>query len=212
MYDDGDTSVLEMVATLSEYRRKGYASLMIDKALMNLKQKCMKTVSLRAEADGVGVYKRLGFKECFKRVVASCDWKEVYKKACPCRIENEKIEIANQIFRATDSIEDFVSEMEKQSIIGRNIRYDPDDRAIYITKKYACDCGGGCHSNDTVIGQRCHCEYVNHLTHTIPISYCKCAASFFEPMFVPLFGDNIVIEPIKTVLSGSDECVFRIKL
>jgi len=71
---DGDTSVLEMVATLEKYRRKGFASTVIDKALTDLREKGVKTISLRAEADGVGVYKRLGFKEYFKRVVASYDW------------------------------------------------------------------------------------------------------------------------------------------
>jgi ribosomal protein S18 acetylase RimI-like enzyme len=69
----GDTSVLEMVATLKEYRRKGVASITIDKALIDLRKKDVKTISLRAEADGIGVYKRLGFKECFERIVATCD-------------------------------------------------------------------------------------------------------------------------------------------
>jgi hypothetical protein len=63
-----------------------------------------------------------------------------------------------------------------------------------------------------MIGQRCHCEYVNHLTQYVPISYCKCSVLWFEPMFVPIFGDKIQIEPVKTVISGTDECVFRIKL
>jgi GNAT superfamily N-acetyltransferase len=209
---EDETSVLEMVATLKEYRRKGFASTVIDSAIKDLQSKGIKTISLRAEADGVGVYKKLGFKECFKRIVATCDWKNIYKKACPCHIENEKVDKAKQIFNGTDSIKDFISEMKRQGIIGSDINYEPQENAIYITKKYACDCGGGCPSNITLIGQRCHCEYVNHLTINIPISYCKCAAAFFEPLFYPLFGDNIQIEPVKTVLSGADECIFRVKL
>jgi len=76
---DGDTSVLEMVATLEEHRRKGFASAVIDKALRDSRHMGVKTVSLRAEADGVGVYRKLGFKECFKRTVASCDWANVHQ-------------------------------------------------------------------------------------------------------------------------------------
>ena len=53
---------------------------------------------------------------------------------------------------------------------------------------------------------------MNHLNKNIPILYCKCAATFFRPMFVPLFGENIRIEPIKTVLSGAEDCIFRITL
>ena len=69
---EGDTSALDMAATREEYRRQGFASALINKALIDLREIGAKTVSLRAEADGVGVYRRLGFKECFKRVVASC--------------------------------------------------------------------------------------------------------------------------------------------
>jgi len=93
---EDDTSVLEMIATLKEYRRKGFASVVIDRALIDLRQLGIKTISLRAEADGVGVYKKLGFKDCFKRIVASCDWQNVYKKACPCQMDNEKIEKAKK--------------------------------------------------------------------------------------------------------------------
>jgi predicted GNAT family acetyltransferase len=209
---EDDTSVLEMVATLKEYRRKGYASALISRALMDLQQKGIKTISLRAEADGVGVYKKLGFKECFKRIVASCDWNNIYKEGCPCYMEIEKIEKAKQIFNETNDVKGFVSEMKKQDVIGKDISYEPQENAIYITKRYACDCGGGNSSNNTMIGQRCHCEYVNYLTQYVPISYCKCSALWFEPMFVPIFGDKIKIEPVKTVISGADECVFRVKL
>jgi GNAT superfamily N-acetyltransferase len=73
----GDTSVLEMVATLEEHRRKGIATVAIDKALMDLQKKGVKTISLRAETDGINVYKRMGFKECFKRIVATYDWNKV---------------------------------------------------------------------------------------------------------------------------------------
>jgi GNAT superfamily N-acetyltransferase len=67
----GDTSLLEMVATLDEYRRKGLATATIDKALRDLRQKGVKTVSLRAEPDAIQLYKHLGFKECFARIVAN---------------------------------------------------------------------------------------------------------------------------------------------
>lgn len=74
------TSVLEMVATLEEYRRKGAATATIDKALLDLRQKGVKTVSLRAETDGIQVYKRPGVKECFVRIVAAYNWKETNNK------------------------------------------------------------------------------------------------------------------------------------
>ena len=208
----GDTSVVDMVATLEEHRRNGFASALIHEALTDLRLMGVKTVSLRAEADGVGVYKRLGFRECFKRIVAACDWKNVYKKACPCFMENEPVQKAKQIWEETGSGADFVTEMNRQNVIGRELRYNPDENAIYLTKRYACDCGGGCPSNETLIGKRCHCEYVNHLAEYLPMSYCQCCGTFYEPMFFPLFGDSTEITPVHTVLSGSEECVFKIKV
>ena len=77
---DGDTSTLEFVSTLKEYRRRGFASAVMNKAFMDLRQKGVKTVALNAEPDGISVYNKLGFKECFKRVVASCDWNSIYRK------------------------------------------------------------------------------------------------------------------------------------
>ena len=72
-----------MVATLKEYRRKGVATATIDKALIDLHKKSIKTISLRAETDGINVYRRMGFKKCFVRTVAACDWGKIHQKACP---------------------------------------------------------------------------------------------------------------------------------
>lgn len=71
---NSDTSVLEMVATLEKYRRRGAAAAIIDKALTDLREKNVKTISLRAETDGINLYKRMGFKECFERTVAAYNW------------------------------------------------------------------------------------------------------------------------------------------
>lgn len=71
---DNDTSVLEMVATLEKYRHRGVAAATIDKALTDLRDKKVKTISLRAETDGINLYKHIGFKECFVRTVAAYDW------------------------------------------------------------------------------------------------------------------------------------------
>lgn len=59
---------LDMVATLKKYRNKGLASLTINKALVDLAESGVKTVSLRAETSGIELYKRIGFKEYCRRV------------------------------------------------------------------------------------------------------------------------------------------------
>lgn len=209
---EGDTSVLEMVATLKQYRHNGLATAIINKALEELKELNIKTISLRAEKDGVNLYKRLGFKACFNRTVVTCDWEKVYKNSCPCSIEAETIAKAQIIFHISPDINSFIKTMNEQHIIGRNIWYNKEENAVYITKLYACDCESNCSGNNFIIRQRCHCEYVNDLNCNLPISYCKCAAYFFQPLFTALFGDNITIEPVETVLSGSEQCTFKITI
>ena len=70
----GDTSVLEMVATLENSRRKGTAAAAIARALTDLRSNGVKTISPRAENGGINVYRRRGFRDCFVRTVASYDW------------------------------------------------------------------------------------------------------------------------------------------
>ena len=77
---------------------------------------------------------------------------------------------------------------------------------------YACDSSGGRPENETMIGERCHCDHYNHSKEFYPKRYCKCGAEFYRPMFAPIFGDDVLIEPYKTVLSGDDECILAIRL
>jgi ribosomal protein S18 acetylase RimI-like enzyme len=67
----GDTAVLEMVSTLAAYRRRGVVGAAICRALADLCALGVETISLRAEMDAVSLYRRLGFRDCFPRVVAS---------------------------------------------------------------------------------------------------------------------------------------------
>lgn len=133
-------------------------------------------------------------------------------KVCPCEIKDHSVKQAAAIFETSSDIASFVGEMEKQRIIGKKIWYDEKEYTIYITKIFACDSGGGCIENDNLIGKRCHCDYYNRSTEYYPKHYCKCAAEFYRPMFSPLFGENVLIEPIETVLSGDEQCTFAIRL
>ena len=97
-------------------------------------------------------------------------------------------------------------------MIGKRIWYNESEHTIFIAKQYARDSGGGYPENKTPIGQRCHCPHYNHVTEFYPKHYCKCGAEFYRPMFAPLFGTDVLIEPYQTVLSGDDECVLAIRI
>ncbi len=133
-------------------------------------------------------------------------------KVCPCIIGEEAIKRATEIFEESKDISSFVLEMESKRVIGKRIWYDEKENTIFISKIYACDSGGGCPNNETLIGARCHCDHYNHSKETKPKYYCKCGAEFYRPMFAPIFGELVLIEPYKTVLSGDDECVLAIRI
>lgn len=133
-------------------------------------------------------------------------------KVCPCSIGENSVRQAVEIFIMLPDVASFVKEMNKRCIIGKRISYDEKEHTIFVTKIFACDSGGGCSENDNLIGKRCHCDYYNKSKEFYPKYYCKCSAEFYRPMFAPLFGDNVLIEPFETVLSGDEQCTFAIRL
>ncbi len=133
-------------------------------------------------------------------------------KDCPCKIDNHTVKQADEIFKMSPDAASFAEEMNRKRIIGKRIWYDQKEHTIYITKVFACDSGGGCPENDSLIGKRCHCDCYNRSTGYYPKYYCKCAAEFYRPIFAPLFGESILIEPVETVLSGDEQCTFALRL
>ena len=131
---------------------------------------------------------------------------------CPCRIGDDAVCAAVELFHASHSVAEFTDEMERRRVIGRRLWYSEKEHALFIVKQYARDCGGGCAGNDSRIGERCHCDHYNHSTETAPKHYCRCGAEFYRPMFAPLFGADVALEPYNTVLSGDDECVIAVRV
>ena len=58
----------------------------------------------------------------------------------------------------------------------------------------------------------CLSDHYNYSKEFQPKNYCKCGAEFYRPMFAPIFGEDVLIEPYKTVLSGDDECILAIRV
>ena len=131
---------------------------------------------------------------------------------CPCRIEEHVLAETMQIWNETKEAKPFVAELERRRIKGKKIWYDETQNTIFIIKVFACDSGGGCPENDTLIGRACHCPHYNHSKDFYPKHYCQCSAEYYRPMFEPIFGAGIELYPFKTVLSGDDECVIAVRI
>jgi len=67
----GDVATLEFVATPVEQRRKGLGTAVTAAALDDLRNLGVQTATLRAEPDGINIYKKAGFRTVCQRVVAT---------------------------------------------------------------------------------------------------------------------------------------------
>ena len=130
---------------------------------------------------------------------------------CPCAIGEAAVRAAQTAFEAAPDIPAFAAELERRRVIGRRIWYDEGERAILIQKVHACASGGGCAANPHPIGARCHCDHYNAAQGSFPLCHCRCGAEFYRPMFAPLLGADVVIEPLETVLSGAEYCVIAVR-
>lgn len=131
---------------------------------------------------------------------------------CPCKIDESIINKTIEIFSGSHDTASFIAELERQRIKGKKIWFDEEQGIIFILKPHACESGGGCLENDSLIGRACHCVHYNHSKEFIPKHYCQCSAEYFRPMFEPVLGESIELFPYKTVLSGDDECVIAISI
>lgn len=69
----GDTASLEFVSTLEEYRRRGAAAAVCSRALEELFEGGVRTVTLSGAEEALALYKKLGFTECFENTIMLYD-------------------------------------------------------------------------------------------------------------------------------------------
>lgn len=136
----------------------------------------------------------------------------IQNRVCACKVDKYIVNQTYAIYKEHSDLTLFVEEMNRQNIIGKRIWYEEKEHTIYITKVFPCDCGYSIIENNNSIELRCHCKYCNKITEYCPISFCKCSAEFYRPMFAPLFGEEVLIEPVETVLSGDERCTFAVRL
>ena len=104
-------------------------------------------------------------------------------------IPKSYISRAKAIYEKSDSIEDFLNELNETRIGG-----------------------GQLHLNDKkIIGiyDKCYCGLVNKLEGLSPL-YCYCSAGWYEQLFFSVFGKPVKVEKITTILDGSNHCEFEI--
>jgi predicted hydrocarbon binding protein len=72
--------------------------------------------------------------------------------------------------------------------------------------------GGKLHMEDGyIIGiyETCYCK-IPMIIKNVPMEYCECSAGWFERLFSETLGKMVEVEIIQTILSGGEQCSFRI--
>jgi len=134
---------------------------------------------------------------------------------CPCVMDEKTVTLAKAIY---DSLPEktpaaFALELDRQGISCKKIWYDEKENSIFIKKKYGKECGEYNENNKTKFGERCYCSHYNGITEGVyPLSCCKCGAEFYRPMFAPIYGEDVLIEPCETVLAGNETCVLAVRI
>ena len=96
---------------------------------------------------------------------------------------------AKTIYEESDSIEDFLSRLNKTRIGGGQLHLK-DEKVVGIYDK-------------------CYCGLVNKLKGLSPL-YCYCSAGWYEQLFSSVFDEPVEVEKIATIPDGADHCEFEI--
>ena len=64
-----------------------------------------------------------------------------------------------------------------------------------------------------VVYPRCYCTQIAGApTDDVPDAYCNCSVGWIREVFEQAMGRPVKVERVKTVVSGDDECRFRVVL
>lgn len=57
----------------------------------------------------------------------------------------------------------------------------------------------------------CVCSCVKRVDGVLPLLWCECSAGYAEVMFRQIFGEDVQVELLNSVKSGSERCSFRVR-
>lgn len=114
------------------------------------------------------------------------------REKCACKPKNF-LKISTEILEKHPYIEDYLNELQKTHYAG-NLRIE--ENIIY------CNFGSG----------KCVCGMVKAAKEPIPILWCQCCKGHVRWLFEGTLKSLLKIEMLSSVVSGSDDCRFKIYL
>lgn len=114
------------------------------------------------------------------------------RENCACKPKNF-LKSSIEIYGKYPKIEEFINELEKTHFAGK---LKIEDNIIY------CNFSSG----------KCVCGMVKSAKENIPILWCECCKGHVKWLFEGTFKKLLNIEMLSSVISGSDDCRFKIYL
>jgi hypothetical protein len=114
------------------------------------------------------------------------------RENCACK-PKAFLKTSIEIFEKYPNIEDFISELQKTHFAGK---FKIEDNII------DCNFGTG----------KCVCGMVKSTKESIPILWCECCKGHVKWIFEGTLKRSLHIEMTSSVVSGSDDCRFKIYL
>ncbi len=114
------------------------------------------------------------------------------RENCACK-PKEFLKTSIEIYEKNPNIEEFIKELEKTHFAGK-LKFD--NNIIY------CNFGTG----------KCVCGMVKSAKQLIPILWCECCKGHVRWLFEGTLKKPLNIEMISSVVSGADDCSFKIYL
>jgi predicted ArsR family transcriptional regulator len=106
-------------------------------------------------------------------------------------ISSKTIKTAKGLYDKTNSIDEFLMLLNEQNIGGGNLHTE-DNKIIAVYDE-------------------CYCGITKHAKGILPV-YCECSAGWFEKLFSSVFGKEVDVRRVSTILDGSEKCTFQIKI
>lgn len=114
------------------------------------------------------------------------------RENCACKPKNF-LKTSIELFEKYPNIEDFINELEKTNFAGK---FKIENNIV------SCNFGTG----------KCVCGMVKSTKEPIPILWCECCKGHVRWLFEGTLKKHLNIEMISSVVSGSDDCRFKIYL
>ena len=98
---------------------------------------------------------------------------------------------AKESFKRSKNLDQFLKLLNEQHIAGGNL-YSKDGTIVATYDKCYCDLGMN--------------------VKEMPPVYCTCSAGWLEGLFSGAFDKDVDVRRVRTILEGSDKCVFEINV